>query len=323
MSEFQQEMRVIRSRTRRTMAASVAVHACILAVLVAYRQLAPEAPVLTEVTWIDPIAPQPAFAAPPPPTPVARSSAPEEPVVRPVVSEKIERFERELPRGETAPAGQSPGGVEDRLAQRLASLQHDAGAARVLATAPGPGGISGGMSPADIDPKADVLLPPVTLRRDTRASGPPQALRRAGPGSGTGSGSAVTAALPVAAPRPAAAPGGGGGGSGLSVRNLAGVSLTGPVADRRLLSYAAPLYPDGAKREGIEGSVSLRFVVLEDGTVKQSVLIEKTSGYEDFDRNAEDALRTWRFEPLDGGTHGDQWGVITFHYRLSGGAAAR
>ena len=100
-------------------------------------------------------------------------------------------------------------------------------------------------------------------------------------------------------------------------RDLAGALLTGPVADRPLLKFSKPGYPEWAKDEGVEGSVTIYFVVLTDGRIKENIMVQKTSGFGDFDDNAINALRTWRFEPLKGGATGDQWGTITFHYRLS------
>jgi TonB family protein len=100
-------------------------------------------------------------------------------------------------------------------------------------------------------------------------------------------------------------------------RVIDGMSLVGPVADRMLISYGRPQYPDWAKREGIEGAVDLYFIVLPGGNVKENVLIQKTSGCADFDRNAIDALLAWKFEPLGRGRTGEQWGAITFEYRLS------
>jgi TonB family protein len=97
---------------------------------------------------------------------------------------------------------------------------------------------------------------------------------------------------------------------------LADASLSGPVADRPLLSYRAPEYPETAKREAVEGSVRLHFFVLPGGNVKENVLVEKTSGFADFDLNARLALLDWRFEPLPEGTTGEQWGTITLNYRL-------
>lgn len=97
---------------------------------------------------------------------------------------------------------------------------------------------------------------------------------------------------------------------------MAGMTLKGPVADRPILSYSAPIYPEWAKREAVEASVQLYFEVLPGGQVKENILVEKTSGFEDFDQNAIRALRTWRFEELAPGTTGEQWGSITMKYRL-------
>jgi TonB family protein len=100
------------------------------------------------------------------------------------------------------------------------------------------------------------------------------------------------------------------------VRTLAGASLIGPLADRPIVSYVAASYPEWAKREGVEGSVRLYFVVRADGTVKETIVVEKTAGFEDFDDSARLALRAWRFAPLGSGQIGEQWGRITFHFRL-------
>ncbi len=62
--------------------------------------------------------------------------------------------------------------------------------------------------------------------------------------------------------------------------------------------------------------MTLYFIVRPDGRIKENVLVEKTSGFEEFDLNAIRALRGWKFEPLAPGTTGEQWGQITFHFRL-------
>ena len=103
---------------------------------------------------------------------------------------------------------------------------------------------------------------------------------------------------------------------GSQVVDGAGATLMGPIADRAVVSHVTPLYPDWAKGEGVEGSVTLYFVVRPDGSVRENVLVQKTAGFEDFDENARTALRAWRFEALHEGRIGDQWGTITFHFRL-------
>ena len=90
----------------------------------------------------------------------------------------------------------------------------------------------------------------------------------------------------------------------------------GPVADRPVIQHTTPVYPEWAKRDAVEGSVTLYFVVRPDGTIKENVLVQKTAGFEDFDENARVALKAWRFQPLAAGRTGEQWGTITFHFRL-------
>jgi len=103
-------------------------------------------------------------------------------------------------------------------------------------------------------------------------------------------------------------------------RTLSGASIAGPIADRPVLSYRKPVYPDWAKKEAVGGSVTLYFIVRPDGTVKENVLVQQTAGFEDFDESARTALKAWRFAPLAAGRTGEQWGTITFHFRLQEGS---
>ena len=52
------------------------------------------------------------------------------------------------------------------------------------------------------------------------------------------------------------------------------------------MHYKVPDYPEWAKRDGTEGSVTLYFFVMPDGRVKENVLVERTSGFSDFDDRA-------------------------------------
>jgi len=103
-------------------------------------------------------------------------------------------------------------------------------------------------------------------------------------------------------------------------RTLSGASLAGPIADRPVLSYRKPVYPDWAKKEAVGGSVTLYFIVRPDGSVKENILVQQTAGFEDFDESARTALKAWRFAPLAAGRSGEQWGTITFHFRLQEGS---
>jgi protein TonB len=57
-----------------------------------------------------------------------------------------------------------------------------------------------------------------------------------------------------------------------------------------------PHYPEAARREGVEGTVTLRFEVLASGKVG-TVHVQQSAGRADMDRAAVEAIRTWLFEP--------------------------
>jgi TonB family protein len=100
-------------------------------------------------------------------------------------------------------------------------------------------------------------------------------------------------------------------------RSLGGAELVGAIADRPVIDHPMPVYPDWAKLQAVEGTVTLSFVVLPDGRVKENIQVEKTAGFADFDRNAIEALAHWRFAALTGGAAHEQRGAITFRYRLT------
>jgi protein TonB len=58
----------------------------------------------------------------------------------------------------------------------------------------------------------------------------------------------------------------------------------------------APAYPALARLRGYEGLVLLAAQVSEQGRV-QTIRVKKSSGYAVLDRSAEEAVRSWRFEP--------------------------
>jgi outer membrane biosynthesis protein TonB len=67
------------------------------------------------------------------------------------------------------------------------------------------------------------------------------------------------------------------GGDATARRTIAGAMLAGPIADRPILSYTTPTYPEWAKKEAVEGSVTLYFVVRPDGGVKENVMVNRGS----------------------------------------------
>jgi TonB family protein len=303
----------ISRRTRRSQGLSFLVHLLLLAWLVLQPHVFPEPPAVTEIAWIDAGSLK---AAGSPPAPAQSPEAEPDPG-REIGQARPERvFERRLERADRAPVLQASRALQDVLASRLTSLQREAQA--------------GPVRPAAV--RAPIAVTgPAHPTSGQSAAGTPLSLARLGPGAGAGPGAEPATlvragtglpatSLPqlatVSAPRmersrPQDVDTNG--------RDLAGASLLGPVADRAIMESATPAYPGWAEVQGVEASVSLYFVVRPDGRIKENILVEKTSGFEDFDGNAVAALRRWRFQALGPGAHGEQWGRITFNFRLSAG----
>jgi protein TonB len=106
---------------------------------------------------------------------------------------------------------------------------------------------------------------------------------------GTGNGGTVVAPKPPEAPPPPPPP-------PPPVLQVAEVS-TPPLP----LSKAMPAYPEDARKQGIEAVVVVKFVVDEDGSVKDPKIVK---GHPMFDDLVMQAVRTWTFTPatLDGKT---------------------
>jgi TonB family protein len=301
------DVRESRSRTRRTMAASFLLHLLLLAWIVFHPAISASRPNLTEIAYLEPgdlDTGSPAPASGPP------AAAPRPAPGLLTANTEDARFEREKVPADIAPDPQSPTATEDRLRTRLAALQRDA-----LTPAEGPG-----TSPA-ASPAWGAAGVPGTIGGDGHG---PVNLARGGSGTGTsleltrgGAGHGVAPALaPTSLPADHAENAAPAQGGETARRNVAGASLAGPIADRAILQMTQPVYPDWAKKEAVEGSVTLYFIVRPDGSVKENVLVQKTAGFQDFDESARTALRSWRFEALRAGRTGEQWGTITFHFRL-------
>jgi TonB family protein len=297
-----------RLRTRKTMAVSLIVHALILFWITTIKSAVEDLPVVTEVLLLEPgdlmAAPAAAAVAPAP----AQSQTVRGMAVQNPQDVHFTRMNRDAdvslePRSDTA--------LQDQLNSRLATLQRD-NKPLPIGTATGSVSSLFGSGPATVGTPGGTGTAPVKLTRGSGGSGPPLELSRGGtPGAPAAlSAATVSGAGKSQASAPSQA------GEATAQRTIAGASLMGPVADRPVLFYTLPTYPEWAKREAVEGSVTLYFVVRPDGSVKENVLVQKTAGFGDFDENARNALRAWRFEPLKGGRTGEQWGTITFHFRL-------
>jgi len=96
--------------------------------------------------------------------------------------------------------------------------------------------------------------------------------------------------------------------------------IVGSLSQRAVLRKVIPSYPEWAEKEGIEAGVSVYFVVLSDGKVKDNIYVVKTSGYPAIDKLVMEALRYWQFSSLKGDQYGkEEWGVLTFYFSLAGG----
>jgi len=77
-----------------------------------------------------------------------------------------------------------------------------------------------------------------------------------------------------------------------------------------------PVYPESARRAGIEGTSLLRFEINEQGMVNK-VTVEKSAGHEDLDRAAVAAIQRWRFEPARRGSQAVAvWVTLPIRFEL-------
>lgn len=107
-------------------------------------------------------------------------------------------------------------------------------------------------------------------------------------------------ALPVDGRQGAGAGSGAAGGGGVGGSGTGGSPGDGKggggYAGAGYRSGTLPHYPSAARRAGREGVVLLRVLVGTDGSAA-SVSVRETSGYDDFDSVAAQAVRKWRFSP--------------------------
>lgn len=82
------------------------------------------------------------------------------------------------------------------------------------------------------------------------------------------------------------------------------------------LNKVLPVYPDSARRRGIEGYVKLAFTITPDGKV-ENVRVVESSPKNVFDREARRAAVRWRFAPRsEGGRAVAREAVKTLQFRL-------
>ena len=76
------------------------------------------------------------------------------------------------------------------------------------------------------------------------------------------------------------------------------VPAAAPAQTLRAVSTPAPRYPPEALRSGTQGEVLVEITVGTDGSVTNARVVRATPARV-FDREALNAVRRWRFEPLD------------------------
>jgi protein TonB len=78
-----------------------------------------------------------------------------------------------------------------------------------------------------------------------------------------------------------------------------------------------PLYPESARRAGIQGTTLLRIFIERDGRVSD-VTVQRSAGDQSLDQAASEAVRRWRFEPaLNSGGPVAMWAVVPVEFRIS------
>ena len=289
---------------------SLIIHAILLALLLLYPRIAPPPAALTEFTWLDdsgttkdPVE----VAAPPVQAAAEKKRVKEQPSPQPTTQARFERVKDE--KAEVEPKPQSLTARDDRLSDRLAALRKS----RPTLAVETPTSSSLLKAPATEVSKTGAVDEKRLIRESGVPTAAPSKLRRVSSLSRTPSLATVKPTQAATTPS-AIIP----KNADLTVRRtLSGASLAGPAADRPIRKYIMPEYPEWAKKEGVEGTVTLGFVVLPDGRVKANVMVHRTSGYEDFDLRAQKALRLWLFQALPPGSTQEQWGTITIHFRLT------
>lgn len=299
------ELETISSRTRRAVGLSAALHVLIVLWLILHRTVSPPPPALTEISWIEPVVIQP-----PKPTATVKVARPTARRDLPSPKQKPVHFVRKTTTSDFAPKPQHRDANEDKLQRKLASLERKA--------------IRSNSRIAGIAEASSITRPSLaSVPNETSKSNETVELARRNKSSSV----VLNRSEPVrraptmkltAVPEKKVTSAKIDESESTARRILDGASLVGPVADRPLVSHEMPAYPEWAKRDGVEASVNLYFIVLPNGKVKENILIQKTSGFTDFDERAVSAIRKWRFEALKDGATGEQWGSITFNFRLSG-----
>ena len=120
-------------------------------------------------------------------------------------------------------------------------------------------------------------------------------VKSSGKGKGTGQGSGTGSGI-----GPGSGSGSGGGhgsghGTGTGSGSGPGSGITSsPAVPPRIIKSYQPPYPSAERNAGVEGTVSIRFLISTDGSV-EDVTVTSSSGNANLDNAAVAACRKWRF----------------------------
>jgi protein TonB len=91
---------------------------------------------------------------------------------------------------------------------------------------------------------------------------------------------------------------------------------SGPTRAPQPIEFAEPTYPPSARRQGIEGHVTIRLHIGIDGEVSDIEIMD-VQGHDSFRRAVVAAVRRWRFTPaLENGVPVTAWGERTIIFDL-------
>jgi periplasmic protein TonB len=101
-------------------------------------------------------------------------------------------------------------------------------------------------------------------------------------------------------------------------REPAPAALTPPSFNAAYLRNPPPRYPVSARRNGEQGTVTLRVFVTRDG-VPSTVSVHTTSGSSALDQAAVEAVKGWRFMPARQGPEPvEAWVLVPIVFKLDG-----
>jgi len=100
-------------------------------------------------------------------------------------------------------------------------------------------------------------------------------------------------------------------------RKKSGFTLTGELSRGDIVSGPFPVYPGWARQKGLSNvTIRIRFTVDAAGNVSPTMIVQKSTGYPNWDADVKRTLGRWKFKPAASGS-GKRMGIITFIFVLT------